>query len=207
MSSMPSQHICVVHSSQREETSREDATEKNLHDVPGSLRAHWKQETKISRSLTSLTVSMLLWNRGAAEKRRNVKTNGIINIHGDRDYEDRDGDVYGSCLTSSLPSTTTTGLDASNSYHAKNDLNKRYRRRPLLPTMKKTALGARTRYLPMIRCSALTVLVISMVGSTLLLSMKGTEEIIATTFLSLSLALAPPEASADVGRRPSEQAH
>ncbi len=147
---------------------------------------------------------MLLWNRGAAEKRRNVKTNGIINIRGHRD-EDRDRDVYGSCLTSSLPSTTTTGL--SNSYHAKNDLNKRYQQFPLLPTMKKTALGARTRYLPMIRCSCIMILVISMVGSTLLLSLKGTEEIIAKTFLSLSPALALPEASTDIGRRLSEQAH
>ncbi len=32
--SMTSQPICVVHSSQREKISREDATEKNLRDVP-----------------------------------------------------------------------------------------------------------------------------------------------------------------------------
>lgn len=69
---------------------------------------------------------MLLWNDGAEEKGCNVERNGIIHCH--RDIEEgRDCDAYDSRLTSSLPSTMTTGLAATNSYHAKNDLNKRYR--------------------------------------------------------------------------------
>ncbi len=68
---------------------------------------------------------MILWNGGAVGKRSNVERNWII--HGRRDEEGRDRDAYGSRLTSSLPSTTTTGLTASTSYHAENGLNKCYR--------------------------------------------------------------------------------
>ncbi len=49
----------------------------------------------------------------------------------------------------SLPSMTTE-ITASNYYHIDNVLNKRCLRRPPLPTVEKAALGARTRYIPMI---------------------------------------------------------
>ncbi len=66
---------------------------------------------------------MILWNGGAAKK--GVMSRGMELFMAIGTEEGRDRDAYDSRLTSFLPSTTTTGLAASNSHHAENDLNER----------------------------------------------------------------------------------
>ncbi|KAK0435564.1 hypothetical protein EV421DRAFT_1740215 [Armillaria borealis] len=86
----------------------------------------------------------------AVEQKKIVMPRGIRLFMDIGTKDGRDRDAYGSRLPAFLPSTTTTEIIASNSYHAENDLNKHYLRRPLLPPMEKAALGARTRYSPII---------------------------------------------------------